>query len=94
MESDTTLAAGTNNFLVPNATIIVVSVIFLVILFFFYRFIVFAQADKVGGWSQAEYLFFVGCFFALEGMIETLFERRRFLRSLRPSRVDPVRLTG
>lgn len=37
---DTPLAAGTNNFLLPNATIIVEFVIFLVILWFFYRFIV------------------------------------------------------
>jgi F-type H+-transporting ATPase subunit b len=34
------LAAETQNFLVPNATIIVVFVIFLVILWFFYRFVV------------------------------------------------------
>ena len=34
------LAAETQNFLVPNATIFVVSLIFLVILWFFYRFIV------------------------------------------------------
>jgi len=36
----TTLAAGTQNFLVPNATIIVEIIIFLAILFFFYRFVV------------------------------------------------------
>ncbi len=36
-----TMAAGaTQNFLVPNATIIVVFLIFLAILFFFYRFVV------------------------------------------------------
>ena len=40
MDQSYILAAGTTNFLVPNATIIVVSVIFLVILGFFYRFIV------------------------------------------------------
>src|SRR5439155_15339254 len=27
----------------------------------------------VAGWSEGEYLFFVGCYFAMEGMIETLF---------------------
>ena len=37
---DSTLAAETQNFLVPNATIFVVSLIFLVILWFFYRFVV------------------------------------------------------
>ena len=34
------MAAETQNFLVPNATIFVVSLIFLVILWFFYRFVV------------------------------------------------------
>jgi F-type H+-transporting ATPase subunit b len=34
------LAAGSNNFLLPNATIIVEFLIFLAILFFFYRFVV------------------------------------------------------
>ncbi len=34
------LAAETQNFLVPNATIFVVSLIFVVILWFFYRFVV------------------------------------------------------
>jgi F0F1-type ATP synthase membrane subunit b/b' len=37
---DSTLAAETQNFLVPNATIFVVSLIFMVILWFFYRFVV------------------------------------------------------
>jgi F-type H+-transporting ATPase subunit b len=37
---DSTLAAETQNFLVPNATIFVVSFLFLVILWFFYRFVV------------------------------------------------------
>jgi ABC-2 type transport system permease protein len=50
-----------------------VEVLWLGILLFFYRFVVFAQARQVAGWSQAEYLFFVGCYFALEGLIETLF---------------------
>src|SRR5258708_1449588 len=50
-----------------------VEVLWLAILLFFYRFVVFAQASNVAGWSQAQYLFFVGCYFALEGLIETLF---------------------
>jgi F-type H+-transporting ATPase subunit b len=37
---DSTLAAETQNFLVPNATIIVVFLIFLAVLGFFYRFVV------------------------------------------------------
>jgi ABC-2 type transport system permease protein len=50
-----------------------VEVLWLAILLFFYRWVVFAKAEQVAGWSQAEYLFFVGCYFALEGLIETLF---------------------
>ena len=29
--------------------------------------------STVAGWPEDEYLFFVGCFFALNGLIETLF---------------------
>jgi ABC-2 type transport system permease protein len=50
-----------------------VEVLWLAILLFFYRFVVFAQARAVAGWSKEQYLFFVGCYFALEGVIETLF---------------------
>lgn len=49
-----------------------VEVLWLFILLIFYRTI-FAQTSVVAEWSEAEYLFFVGCYFALEGLIETLF---------------------
>ena len=42
------------------------------ILLVFYH-TVFAQTTVVAGWTEAEYLFFVGCYFALDGLIETLF---------------------
>lgn len=51
---------------------IFVEVLWLSILLIFYRTI-FTQTSVVAGWSEAEYLFFVGCYFALEGLIETLF---------------------
>src|SRR5437773_3444865 len=35
--------------------------------------VVFNQTNLIGGWSQPEYLFFVGCYFALEGLLETFF---------------------
>jgi ABC-2 type transport system permease protein len=56
------------NFLVK----ISVEVLWLSILLVFYR-TVFARTNIIAGWSEAEYLFFVGCYFALEGLIETLF---------------------
>jgi ABC-2 type transport system permease protein len=56
------------NFLVKVS----VEVLWLLILLAFYR-TVFVRTQSVAGWSEAEYLFFVGCFFALNGLIETLF---------------------
>jgi ABC-2 type transport system permease protein len=56
------------NFLVK----ISVEVIWLGILLVFYQ-TVFARTKLVAGWPEAPYLFFVGCFFALSGLIETLF---------------------
>lgn len=51
---------------------IFVEVLWLSILLIFYRTI-FTQTSVVADWSESEYLFFVGCYFALEGLIETLF---------------------
>jgi ABC-2 type transport system permease protein len=34
---------------------------------------VFAQTRVVAGWTQSQYMFFVGCYFALEGTLETFF---------------------
>jgi ABC-2 type transport system permease protein len=56
------------NFLVKVS----VEVLWLGILVVFYK-TVFAQTKVVAGWPEAEYLFFVGCYFALNGIIETLF---------------------
>ncbi|HEV3146717.1 MAG TPA: ABC-2 family transporter protein [Gemmataceae bacterium] len=49
-----------------------VEILWLIILLMFYRTI-FANTRLVAGWTEHEYLFFVGCYFALEGLIETLF---------------------
>ena len=46
--------------------------IWLGILLAFYETI-FARTNAVAGWPKDEYLFFVGCFFALNGLIEMLF---------------------
>jgi ABC-2 type transport system permease protein len=56
------------NFLVKVS----VEVLWLGILLAFYR-TVFARTKAVAGWPEEEYLFFVGCFFALNGVIETFF---------------------
>ncbi len=49
-----------------------VEIIWLGILIIFYRTI-FAQTNAVAGWDKAEYLFFIGVYFAVESVIETLF---------------------
>ncbi len=56
------------NFLVKVS----VEVIWLGILMAFYA-TVFAKTKTVADWPENEYLFFVGCFFAMNGLIETLF---------------------
>jgi ABC-2 type transport system permease protein len=56
------------NFLVKVS----VEVIWLTILLAFYA-TVFAKTKTIANWSENEYLFFVGCFFALNGLIECLF---------------------
>ncbi len=56
------------NFLVKVS----VEVIWLGILLAFYR-TVFAKTSVIATWTETEYLFFVGCFFAINGLIETLF---------------------
>ena len=57
-----------SNFLVK----ISVEVIWLGIMISFYG-TVFAKTRYIAGWNESNYLFFVGCFFALNGLIETLF---------------------
>ncbi len=56
------------NFLVKVS----VEVLWLGIMIAFYR-TVYARTTNIAGWSESEYFFFVGCFFALNGLVETLF---------------------
>ena len=56
------------NFLVKVS----VEVIWLGILLAFFGTI-FARTNSLANWSKDEFIFFVGCFFALNGLIETLF---------------------
>lgn len=57
-----------SNFLIK----VIVEILWLGILLIFYD-TVFRQTTHVEGWSQTEYLFFIGCYFAMAGTIETLF---------------------
>ena len=57
-----------SNFLVK----IFVEVLWLGILIAFYE-TVFARTDVVAEWSRYEYLFFLGFYFALGGLLETFF---------------------
>jgi ABC-2 type transport system permease protein len=56
------------NFLVKVS----VEALWLGIMIAFYR-TVYARTSNVAGWSEPDYFFFVGCYFALNGLVETLF---------------------
>lgn len=56
------------NFLVK----IFVEILWLSVLLLFYHTI-FQKTDMVAEWNHGEYLFFVGCYFALGGLVEALF---------------------
>lgn len=56
------------NFLVKVS----VELLWMGILVAFYR-TVFGKTSTIAGWTEPDYFFFVGCFFALNGLIETLF---------------------
>jgi ABC-2 type transport system permease protein len=49
-----------------------VEALWLGILMAFYE-TVFGRTSSIATWSKPQYLFFVGCFFAINGLIETLF---------------------
>jgi ABC-2 type transport system permease protein len=56
------------NFLVK----IFVEILWLSVLLLFYH-TVFQKTDVVADWNHGQYLFFVGCYFALGGLVEALF---------------------
>ena len=56
------------NFLVKLA----VEVLWFGLLLAFYG-TVFGKTRTIAGWTEPQYMFYVGCFFALNGLIETLF---------------------
>ena len=56
------------NFLVKVS----VEMLWLAIMIAFYK-TVFARTSHVADWSESEYFFFVGCYFAINGLTECLF---------------------
>src|SRR3712207_1654876 len=56
------------NFLVK----LLVEALWLMILVLFYQ-LIFGHTDKVAGWDREGYLFFLGCHYALAGLVETFF---------------------
>jgi ABC-2 type transport system permease protein len=51
---------------------ITVEILWIVLLLLFYRTI-FARTSVVADWTEAEYMFFLGCYYSIEGLMETLF---------------------
>ena len=51
---------------------ITVEILWIVLLLLFYSTI-FAKTTSVADWTENEYLFFLGCYYALDGLMETLF---------------------
>ncbi|HKB38623.1 MAG TPA: ABC-2 family transporter protein [Gemmataceae bacterium] len=51
---------------------VTVEILWLSLLLVFYHS-VFRQTSSIGGWTQAHFLAFLGCYYALEGIIETFF---------------------
>lgn len=49
-----------------------VEILWLSLLLLFYQ-MVFTQTPNVADWSRGEYLFFVGCYFTFQGLVEALF---------------------
>lgn len=51
---------------------VLLELVWLGILLIFYRTL-FRGVERIAGWDQHAFLFFIGCYYALEGVIETLF---------------------
>jgi ABC-2 type transport system permease protein len=70
-----------------------VEVLWLCILLMFYKTI-FTKTSWIAGWSETEYRFFVGCYFALEGLIEMLFLEncQEFSNQVRTGNLDTALL--
>lgn len=72
---------------------VAVEVLWLVLILLFYE-TVFSNTNMVAGWDKQQYHFFVGCFFALEGLVETLFLEncQDFSHQIRTGKLDTTLL--
>jgi len=52
---------------------VIVEVIWLAILLTFSKKLFLGASGELAGWTAPQYFFFVGCYFAMEGLVETLF---------------------
>ncbi|MCX7699574.1 MAG: ABC-2 family transporter protein [Gemmataceae bacterium] len=70
-----------------------VEVLWLTILLLFYD-VIYSKTDTIQGWDRHQYQFFIGCYFAVEGMIETLFLEncQDFSHQVRTGKLDTVLL--
>jgi ABC-2 type transport system permease protein len=51
---------------------VLVELLWLFILLVFYRTL-YKNTSAIAGWDENQYLFFIGCYYAMEGLLETLF---------------------
>jgi ABC-2 type transport system permease protein len=51
---------------------VLVEVLWLFILLVFYRTL-YKNTNTIEGWDEHQYLFFIGCYYTMEGLLETLF---------------------
>jgi ABC-2 type transport system permease protein len=70
-----------------------VEVLWLTILLLFYD-VIYSKTDTIQGWDKYQYQFFVGCYFAVEGLIETLFLEncQDFSHQVRTGQLDTILL--
>jgi ABC-2 type transport system permease protein len=70
-----------------------VELLWLCLMLVFYRTI-FSRTSNVADWTEAQYLFFLGCYYALDGLIETFFlsNASEFAELVRSGNLDLVLL--
>src|SRR5205085_8465259 len=70
-----------------------VELLWLCLMLVFYRTI-FSRTSNVADWSEAQFLFFLGCYYALDGLIETFFlsNASEFAELVRSGNLDLVLL--
>src|SRR5438552_17518512 len=72
---------------------VVVEILWLCLMLVFYRTI-FSRTSSIADWNEPQYLFFLGCFYAVDGLIETFFlsNSSEFAELVRSGNLDLVLL--